>query len=215
MGKRGQMAMWMLTKFAMLFFIFALFSIILVFEQRERGNVCKLQAQRIADSIANRLNQIIDSPVEDEQRSYVFEPSLNVGRDDDARYGVNVTYRHYKDDNKQSLIVEVLSPGISDCYGVARTDFKGKDVRLHSFVRNNIIVDKAAYNETILPLSPSDKVPLDKTVYMIAIKCGSKTSYPPDKFLFIEDCMHNDPDQCLNFDTPPVNEEETCGFRPS
>ncbi len=211
--KRGQMAMWILTKFAMLFFIIGLFLIIFVFEQRERDLVCSSQANRIASDIAGRIRQIVDSPVEDEQRSYAFGIGIPLGGSDDSRYFANITYQRHKPSGMQKIIVDVWVPSVGGCNGFATVDFVNKSVRL--FPVSNAFLSSANnvnYESSRIALHPSDKEESVRSRYVVAIKCSSKISYPPDKFLFIQDCSQRDPDACISFDG--TNEIVcACGFK--
>ncbi|MFH1750789.1 MAG: hypothetical protein ABH863_03865, partial [Candidatus Micrarchaeota archaeon] len=124
MTERGQMAMWILTKFALLFFIVSLFAIIFIFEQNARSQTCRMQSQRIADGIANRLSQILDSPVDDEQRSFPFELGLQLGQNDLGRYVVNITDRAYKDrENAGKILIDVVPANVRGCNGARVVEY--------------------------------------------------------------------------------------------
>ncbi|MFH0971245.1 MAG: hypothetical protein V1835_01630 [Candidatus Micrarchaeota archaeon] len=206
-SRRGQMAMWILTKFAMLFFIIALFSIIFIFERAERDVSCRMQVQQIADSIANRVHQVLNSPVEDEQRSYVFEMGIPLGKSDVATYLVNITSMEFTNGEKK-LSIWVAPNGVPNCEGSAVVDYSDMAVFLNPPSRI-AIVTKASYTARILAMRPSDRDANERSFYMMMIKCGEKC-FPSRKYMFIQDCTRSDPKECFNFDTEDIN--NVCGF---
>jgi hypothetical protein len=209
---RGQMAMFILTKFAMLFFIMALFTIILIFEQNTRNLSCSQQAQIVANRIANRIAQVIDSPAEDEQRSFVFENSIVLGKSDEARYSVNITYREYAS-KAQKIIIDIVPKGVSKCNTMAVVDFTNKTVSLASRPGQVInTINHANFKDEVMQLNPSAQTQNERSTYLTIIKCGSK-SYPPRQYLFLEDCVQKDPTLCLNFESAEVNRPDVCGFQ--
>lgn len=201
--------MWILTKFALIFFIMSLFAIIFMFEQNERANLCTQQVQKVADGIANRLEQIIDSPVEDEQRSFVFEGGIPLGSRDVTRYYVNISKSEVQGEpDTGRILIDAVPTGVKGCFGRATVPYIKKKLTLDSpyrFITRTV----SKYKEDIITLSPSDLDENKRTFFLIAIKCGSKT-YPPEKFLFIQDCTHRDPNDCWSFEADAVN--QSCGF---
>jgi hypothetical protein len=208
---KGQMAMFILTKFAMLFFIMALFTIILIFEQNTRNLSCSQQTQIVANRIANRIAQVIDSPAEDEQRSFVFENSIVLGKNDEAKYTVNITYREHLS-KAQKILIDVVPRGVDKCNTMAVVDFTNKTVTLASRPGQIITsINHANYKDEVMQLNPSAPTQNERSTYLTIIKCGSKR-YPPSQYLFLEDCVQKNPINCLNFDTPGSGVMEKCGF---
>ncbi len=205
---RSQMAMWILTKFALIFFIVSLFAIIFVFEQNERAKVCDVQVQRIADGIIGRLAQILDSPVEDEQRSYIFEGGIQLAGPDRTRYWVNVTNRiPLSEPNKGKIVVEVVPAGVRGCMGSSVVNYVDKEVNLIGTRTDSRTI--AGFKDEVLMLSPSDVQENKRSYYLISIKCGEK-KFGGRKYLFIQDCLQLDSNACLSFNTDVVN--TACGF---
>ncbi|MEK6843540.1 MAG: hypothetical protein AABY04_03550 [Candidatus Micrarchaeota archaeon] len=209
MAKKAQMAMWILTKFGMLFFIIGLFTIIFVFQDNAKKKSCSDQAQGIADSIANKLNQIVDSPVEDEQRSIVFDRAIKLGKEQETGYYVTLNDTRPKISHLSgALIIEVISKSYKYCTGASRVDYMDTLVTLSSIRFNPFSNSRYDINSSVF--SPSDTDPTKVSYYLVAIKCSSK-SYPPIKFVYIQDCLQNDPNLCFSFDTDEI--EEKCGFK--
>ncbi|HLC47678.1 MAG TPA: hypothetical protein VJI13_01265 [Candidatus Norongarragalinales archaeon] len=201
--------MWILTKFALLFFIIGLFSIIFMFEQRARANTCDMQVQRIADSIAGRLAQILDSPVEDEQRSFPFEIGLQLGQNDVGRYYVNITDRQIRGTTKGIILVDVAPSNVRNCQGFAKVDYSDKNVTLDSIRTYQKTLSR--YEDRIIQLNPSDLDDAKRTYYLTMIKCSEKV-YQGRKYLYIQDCNQKDFKACWSFDEVGSVIDQTCGF---
>ncbi|MBI5224474.1 hypothetical protein HY989_01240 [Candidatus Micrarchaeota archaeon] len=212
MAKKAQMAMWILTKFGMLFFIVGLFSIIFVFQDNAKKQSCTTQAQGIADSISNKINQIVDSPIEDEQRSIVFDKSIPLGKEQGTGYFVSINDTQYKNTPKSgALIIEVTSKSYKYCSGASRVDYSKTTVSLFpSSNERSFQSATSKYNINSIVFSPSDNDPAKISYYLVAIKCSSK-SYPPTKYLYIQDCTQNDPNLCYSFNTAEIDDK--CGFK--
>ncbi|MEK6953450.1 MAG: hypothetical protein AABX01_00460 [Candidatus Micrarchaeota archaeon] len=215
---RGQMAMWILTKFALLFFIMSLFAIIFIFEQNARSQTCLTQTQRIANGITNRLSQILDSPVEDEQRSFPFELGLPLGGGDVARYKVNLTNRVTNPEPgdttiKGRLIVDVIPANVKNCIGSGVVSYSGRNVELFSLPERTSTKTLNAFKDKTITLSPSELDEGIRSYYLTMIKCGEK-KFNGQKYMFIQDCSQKDFNKCFTFtqDDPESNINAKCGF---
>lgn len=208
MKGRAQVEMWMLTKFAMLFFIVGLFAIIFVFEQNARSESCKAQAQKIAFGIENRIAQILESPVEDEQRAFVFELGIPLGKDDVTRYTVNLTKRELKGETDTGVLqIAVIPEGVKNCEGSARIGYAKKKVRM--FSERSEEWETSQYRFELVQLNPSDRDADLRSYFLVAIKCSEK-AFGGQKYLFLQDCTQNDPGRCFSFETADV--DGVCGF---
>ncbi|MFH1107395.1 MAG: hypothetical protein V1787_05880 [Candidatus Micrarchaeota archaeon] len=223
---RGEISLWMLTKFGMVFFIIALAAIIFSFEISAREKICDDQSQAIASAIAGRLAQVIESPAEDEQRVYPFPPGLSLGRADNVRYYVNIT------DHKLvsgctgmcdgRLVIDVAPASEKSCTGSASVPYSRLFLHLTPSVDSRgVIADPYGFGE-ILRFSPSDIDPAKKSFYLVTIKCGYKLAPPGDeryvRHLYIQDCAHPEIGQCMQLTddniagNSPVA-ENICGFK--
>jgi hypothetical protein len=212
---RAQMAMWILTKFALLFFIMSLFAIIFIFEQNARSQTCLTQTQRIANGITNRLSQILDSPVEDEQRSFPFELGLPLGGGDVARYKVNLTNRVTVPGDtviKGRLIVDVIPANVKNCIGSGVVSYSGRDVELFSFPERTSTKTLNAFKDKTITLSPSELDEGIRSYYLTMIKCAEK-KFNGKKYMFIQDCSQKDFNDCFTFTEGGESDiDAKCGF---
>ncbi|MFA4946588.1 MAG: hypothetical protein WC607_03585 [Candidatus Micrarchaeia archaeon] len=198
----GQMAMWMLTKFAMVFFIMALAGLLLSFSEREREGLCNTQALRVANGIGGSIAQVVNSPLEDERKVYPLESVLSTGKEDYERYEITVTHR--APDGEHSLRVEVtaVQQGCSAAKNVPFTGYDGQTpVGFRVYLLGGAVVDHA------FTLEPSN--PDARSRYFVMVKCQSK-EYPFTRHLFLQDCKNENPTDCL-----PLSEGEIdacCGW---
>lgn len=205
--------MFVLTKFAMLFFLFALAALVMAYGNRQRDSICSDEANRVAGSIASTIAYVINSPVEDERKIYPLEPSLSVGREDFERYVINVT--HLNSTRILRIEVKPLAYAAS-CHGEA-----------HATYPENMSVDvRSAFEATFRPprtlgvaeseyvINPDKNLevvsmfpgghPRDfrtRSAYVIVLKCTDKRGieFPPRQYLFMQNCGNRDPAACLNY----------------
>ncbi len=205
---RGQIALWMLTKFAMVFFIIMLAGIMISFSDAQKESICQTQARSMARNIAATLTNIVNSPVEDERKVFALESSLSVGKTQLERYFINITNIPNKDDpsttldesKSGSLVVHVLSGTL--CEGYARA----------SYDANMVMVDPVSLlsrwkANTDLQLRPSDIQ--NRDYYLIIAKCRPKVNGFTN-FLYMHQCnapvgISVDPDTC----PPKLGSNET------
>ena len=163
---RAQIALWMLTKFAMVFFIILLAAMLVSFSDTQKQAICKTQAQAMSRNIASTLSNVINSPVEDERKVFTLESSLSVGKSQLERYTINITNIPSEQDPKTgSLIVHVQSG--TGCEGYARAPYDASVV----MVDPGALLKRWA-PEGWLELRPSDLQKRD--FYLIMAKCRPK-----------------------------------------
>lgn len=205
---RGQIELWMLTKFGMLFFIMALFAIIFVYQTAQQKQTCQSEAAGISGGIAGRIAEVIQSPAEDEARAYPLPPSFSLGRENKARYYVNVTLLEKTGPAAQagkegSIIVEV-APSTAECKvgpGVPFSGLEGVLLR-GGKVRQEGQVARGTLTRTVMELNPNRIVQSTgvavRSEYLMIIRCGSKT-LPKKSYLFLQDCTQPEVSSCLDF----------------
>ncbi len=220
---RGEMSLWMLTKFGMIFFIVALSAIVFSVELRAKDSICKDQSNAIAQAISSRITQVLESPAEDEQRTYAFPGGLSLGRSDRVRYLVQVTDRRKAGAVDEGRLIVNVSPSSGQkCEGASSVPYKGFAVKL---IQGPRPLDPPTGNPQTLTFSPSDLTYEKKSFYMVAIKCASKTTPPgagQPRFLYVQDCTHENVIAppggvgCLSItsDPPDPDIESNCGFPP-
>ncbi len=201
---KSQIALWMLTKMAMLFFIVGLALLITTFGNRQRAITCSDQADFTARALAGVINNVINSPVEDERKILALEASLSLGKTDFERYEVNVT----KIVTESAGVVEtgffsiLVKPAAVGCSGGASVPFEKFSVRL---------IGPGKAGDTLL-FEPSKR---EGSRFLVVLKCKQKT-YPPENFLFIEDCRQEEGGKCIGFTSEAVvgrpGAPYPCGF---
>jgi len=206
--KRGDMALWMLTKFAMLFFIFALAYIVFRLGAFHEKDVCQTQSRVISDGIASRISQVVFSPVEDERRVYSFESAIRLGQGV-GRYSVEMTL--YGRGEKQLLSIWTRATGTQGKCEAANSVTIGNPAiayvkpigedRSQMEQWKNRETDASADPKRLL--KPSETTTFyEKSRYLVIIKCSSKVldaNGQPRKYLFIENCAQQDPELCIKF----------------
>jgi len=167
---RGQIALWMLTKFAMVFFIIMLAAIMVSFSDAQKETICRSQAQSMARNLAATLTNVINSPAEDERKAFALESSLSVGKTQLERYSINITNRASSDPDSPgtgSIVIHVQSG--SGCEGYARAVYDKSTV----LTTPNSFQTRWASGAS-LELKPSDLRQRD--YYLIMAKCRPKQS---------------------------------------
>lgn len=180
---RGQIALWMLTKFAMIFFILALSLILVGVADRQNRAICEEQANSQAQSIASSIVNIVNAPVEDESKVVSLDAGLGAGKESYQKYTVNLTKR-VDASGVGSIIVEVNTGG--GCKGGARAGFDANtEVRLSTM--------------TLTPSNPSDR-----TRFLVLIKCQPKTLLGNallKRQVFFDNCKNPDVSRCKSLST--------------
>lgn len=196
---KAQIALWMLTKFAMIFFILALAFVLTSYSGKEKASLCQGVAQATANGMRSAIVNVMSSPVEDERKVIPLESKLSVGKEDFEAYEINVTDHDYGG-GKKALIIEVLPTTAKNCFG-------GANVPYESIwnIRFGAGGTRDERGEPRLRLLPSART--GKTLYLVLIKCGTK-AWPPAKYLFMEACPNPNPNTCMNFSSV----EQCCGW---
>ncbi len=101
------MALWILSKTSMVFFIIALFAIVVAGTDLWKKSFCSSQADVLASQITDVMNQIINSPLEDEKRIFALESVLSIGGEKLQKYNIDVSFipdqQTYPVDQSQDL----------------------------------------------------------------------------------------------------------------
>ena len=200
---RGQIALSMLTRFSMVFFILMLFAIMVSFSNRQKEGVCDIQAQAMAKQIASTFTNVINSPTEDERKVLALLPAVS-----NERYWMEIENLPSSTNPRAgNLRVEVKTN--AQCSGGARASYD-----------ESIVIDR----QTLVPkktflVFPSNTTSRD--FYLVLVKCRPKK--PPLKdYLFLENCrglltQDVDPDKCLPLEVDsalsPNRVEACCGWR--
>ncbi len=200
-GKRAQIALWMLTKFAMIFFILALALILLGYSGAEKTNLCVTRAQGLASAIRSNIANVLTAPVEDERKVIPLERVLSIGQSDYVKYGIKITNRMPGGDQPNSLIIEVVPTGAKDCNG-------GGNV---AYPKEATIVFMGGGDKDTLPLDPYGGIAgAGRSWYLIVLKC--KTKYwqegGPKEYIYLQDCPYQDPKGCIDF----TQVDKCCGW---
>jgi len=206
-------ALWILTKFAMLFFIFALAGILLQMSVTQQSGACATQAADAASGITAKISQVLFSPSEDERQTYSLVGALPVGSSG-VRYGLNVTYRVLASSGGNAGLYITLS-SLSEVSCNAGTNIGLGEPGKYTVVFVSPSGMQKADAGSVLRLTPSEGIEgLKKSRYVIILKCAQKT---PDgnKYLFIQDCHQETATDCneLNFDSATV--KTCCGWDPA
>lgn len=209
--------MWMLTKFAMIFFILALALIITNFSQREQNGLCTFRAQELAKKISSSVEQVISSPVADERRVLSLDRALATSSGYE-RYSITLL-DHVSDATagKKSLIVLVNSSG-SNCNGGDYVPYNyndGSSYGSNTGFITHIQGKQHTLSGDVLTLHPSS---LDTTSdFLVIIKCETK-QWPYKKHLIISDCQAapTGEDKCISLNSAdpsnPSEIDKCCGW---
>ena len=184
---KGQIALWMLTKFAMVFFIFALALILVSVADRQGKAICEAEAQGTASSIAGAIVNVINSPVEDESKVVSLEAALSAGKEVFQKYTVSLKKR------EQGILVQVSAGAGCTAFGSAPFD-KTTDVHLAS-----------------MELTPSKA--FDRTRYLVLVKCQPKTLAGGRLFarqVFFDNCKDPDVSKCRGLGSAEI--DACCGW---
>ena len=203
------LALWILSKFAMLFFIFALAAILLQMSVMQQKSACGPQASDSVDSITSKVSQVIFSPSEDERQTYSLINDIPVG-DNYELYEINITFRKSQDQDRLEIDLGSLSD--ASCTDGKYISLGASGYYTVVFVSPNGPVK--AQPGSMLHLTPSaamDPATLPKSMYVIILKCSQKAANGK-KYLFIQDCHKASLADCtdLNFDADTI--QNCCGW---
>ncbi|MDP3742698.1 MAG: hypothetical protein Q8R15_05265 [Candidatus Micrarchaeota archaeon] len=208
--KKGQLELWILTKIAMLFFIISLFFIALNISNLEKSALCGEQALATANIIASNVNQVLASPVEDSRVVYKFEPTIPISKDKfGERYEVWIAEHQTANPNKKQLSIVVNPLGDASCRRMVTLFYDPEKVETH-FYSNAVEVspdETISRGESIVKLQPSLRDALQRTKFLVIVKCRDKL--PPRKsFIYFDDCKNSEASACSAFEPPAY---EVCG----
>lgn len=223
---------------AMIFFIGALAVIIVLFGGIVKGGLCQASAQSTNMRIANAINQVINSPLEDERRVLPLETSLAIGESKSSRYSITISKRT-PDKTAESgfLIISTQSEIDPSCASALQVSYPKSyefDERLPSSdkAKQRLFLVSSGrdtdanfppgdvFNKriTILPSLAKETTANRRSEFIVVMGCTSKT-VTREKHFFVQDCaLHPpfDPKDCINFDTADVVENNNirsiCSF---
>lgn len=214
---RGQIELFALTKFAMLFFIFGLALILVSYGDREKNALCSSRGELIAKGIGSAFTQVINSPAEDERKVFPLEAALATGQDSFSKYNVSIVDRN---NGVQKMLVIRVNSASTNCFGGASAGYPSGltlhyEAPLFDSEHQEPVLTGPAAGSTMLWLMPSELYE-KRSRYLILIKCSAKqligSDTVPKKHLFIQDCAGPDPnpDHCLSLNDAQVN--LVCGY---
>lgn len=221
---KGSIALFTLSKMAMIFFLFAIVFIISTMVLRQKDAICEAEASGIAAQLAARVAQVVNAPAEDERRVFALEPSLKLASGY-ARYFVNVSYITITDPDIMSFYVvqaDSLKAERSQCTGAASTPVKGHEVNLggkklstkgviSKTLQASVFDDPASQDNFFVVIKCDEKCQKNPPSSPTPGTCGSgHNAWPPRRYLFIWGCHGDDESSCLQLDTSVVN--TACGW---
>jgi len=206
---KGQIALWMLTKFAMIFFILALALVLLGYSGVEKKNLCVTRAQGLASAIRSSIANVLTAPVEDERKVIPLERVLSIGESDYVKYKIKITNLQASGGSQSGtsqsnqLVIEVLPTGAKECNGGGNVPYP-QDTTLKFFSQTT----KDPKGNEVLEVDPyGGIVGADRSWYLVILKCKKKY-LPPEEYIYLEDCKNQDPNTCLKFESV----EKCCGW---
>ncbi|MCX6767546.1 MAG: hypothetical protein NTY90_02330 [Candidatus Micrarchaeota archaeon] len=219
---RSQIALWMLTKMAMLFFIIALALFATTLGNIQRTSMCSNQAYSVAQAVGGVINNVINSPMEDERKIFALESSLSIGKTDFQRYAINILKVTESGGigNPETGFFSILVRPFSEetaakfdcttneCCGRSNVPFENFIVDMHSNAGS--ARNPGTQTGEVLVAEPSN--PQGRSRFLVVIKCKTK-QIPTQNYLVIEDCTREIGTDCLNFETVRVtNNLNPCAF---
>ena len=212
--KRKAFALWILTKMAMLFFIFALAGIMLAMRAAQEQSACDTQAQNVANLVAAKVTQLLFSPAEDERQALAFTSTLPVGVGG-TKYAVNASYRMNATGNAYlSFHVKSLFGG--SCSGSNSVSL-GQAHRFAVIFKNangmRRAMDRDAIQFTPSAVFDQNSALNKRSMFAMLLKCGEKRPGGRE-YLFVEDCREDAIDGCsdLMFDVLNNVVDACCGW---
>ncbi len=233
--RRGDTALWVLTKMAMLFFIAALSAIILLVTNVQKTGLCDEEARAISGRVASSLTQILNTPVEDERRVLQLEQALAIGGGQRARYTMTLTRRDIPGKAFHALVVKVTSELDPACSaGVQVTypeSFDAEPKRLFFLPSASparakkcggspgcIQGDNQALEQMVIkPSILNEDRDGRRSTFITLLKCTEK-KIGGLSFYYVQDCTQKDSTQCINLETQETgvagagSPKSLCGF---
>ncbi len=206
---KASIALWILTKFAIVFFIFALGAILTTYGFAYREKLCEEQANFIARQVLASINSVVISPAEDEIKTFKLEPTIRFTKDDFAVYDINITALP-KAETAKSFIVDVVAPG--RCASKLSIKFESADeskkidkVYFVDYLPGGTPPKDEISQGEVFTFKPFNvKEPASSSRFLVFLKCTKKEVEQDgtySKFLFIQGCRKDDSKECLNFKT--------------
>jgi hypothetical protein len=197
----GQIALWMLTKMAMVFFILALALVLIGLSNKEKSGLCTARADSVVQNVRSQVVGVVNAPIEDELKVIPLERVLATGSEDFQRYNLTVTWRKDRT-GKQTLVFEANAVS-KQCSAGSSMAVSGVQVHLAPAVQKN-----SAFVLTSEPSKKYGETP-PPSLYLIVLKCAKK-EWPSTKHLFVEDCWRELPSECLSFDSQSSQVIKNC-----
>ncbi len=205
---KGDMSLWILTKFAMIFFIFALALIITFFGKLQQEQVCSEQAGLAAKTIASRISQVVYAPVEDERRVYKMPPAIQLG-EGRARYELNITLiGETADDKFLSIQLRPIGTTLS-CGGGNAVSVPKTNVVFVDPGNSKTLKDPSSSIDSPLEMHPSEleNPATTRSKYLVVLKCSRKI-LPANSYLYLHNCVREKEEECLKL----VDVDTCCGW---
>lgn len=208
-GWRGQMAMWILTKFAMLFFIFMLAALMVSLSGQFRSALCDDQARLTAQRLTNGVADVINSPLEDERKVLPLEAVLSAGKADFERYTLNITDAPAAETDAPGSAEKVQTGEIilsldtnAGCTGGGRAPYRDFQITLLGGPTNPVVTSPPLWQTALrksqtLTATPSE-LEGKRTNFIVVLKCTRKV-YPPIQQLWVQSCQAENPARCIDF----------------
>lgn len=205
-GKRAQIALWMLTKFAMIFFILALSLVLLGYTKVEKKNLCVTRAQGLASAIRSNIANVLNAPVEDERKIIPLERVLSIGQSDYVKYKIVLLNKMSGGDQPNSIVIDVVPMGTKDCGGGGNVAYP-QDTKL-------VWKGKLAEEGETLELDPYGGIGgQGRSWYLVVLKCRTKY-WPADDYIWLENCLDKGLSGCIDF-TEGSDVDKCCGWHES
>ncbi len=214
--RKSQIELWMLSKFAILFFILALAIFLFTVSQSEKSGLCSVEAGSQAQIISNSISNVLNNPIEDQQLVVKLPSAITLGSGLSA-YLVNITYTNQS--AGPSLIAVQAFSNTGNCVSNPQTvsfssnvnvnfiDVNGDNLPLSPVKNTNI-------NQMVLSANPSF-VSLPNQFFLLVIKCTSKSKPTLPPYLFVITCVQTKLSLCSGYGIYNTNNlliNKACGF---
>ena len=206
--KKSQIELWMLSKFAILFFILALAAFLFIVSETEKAGLCSTEAGAQSALVANSINNVLNNPVEDQQVVVKLPSAITLGSGLSA-YTINMTY--IKQSNAPSIInVQTQSTTSVGCSS-QKSVFFPNTIKVYFIPASGGQIPSANTNQMSLTAYPSSQN--SPTRFIIIIKCTSKTQAGRN-YLFVITCAQTDASLCYGYGiyNPGSTINNLCGF---
>ena len=202
-------ALWILTKFAMLFFIFALAAVMLSLGNSQQTAACDSQAQNTVNAIAAKISQVIYSPAEDEKAVFAFQSVLPLGAGG-TRYDLNISYRTKASVAPPTSFLSFDLRPLSqlDCSGANSLSLG--EASAYRVVYYDSRPVEARDRDSIKFVPSEAKDPSKRSHYLVVLKCSVKQP-GGQKYIFLQNCRADTADRCdLSLESPFI--ASCCGW---